>query len=98
MISKEKASSSALYTSARIAKKYVMLLAGCTFLILSVSSCKTACPIVSCQVRMMHPHGDQEFRGVPFWKRNKNPKYGQKLPKTSQEKVKNRNSKARNKQ
>ena len=26
---------------------------------------------------MKHRHGEAEFRGVPWWKRNKNPKIGQ---------------------
>lgn len=62
----------------------------------TVISCKPACPIGSCQVRMVHPHGEQEFRGQPIWKKQ-HPKMGEKLPKTSQEKVPNRNDKSRNK-
>ncbi len=35
------------------------------------------CKMQGCQVRMVHAHGGQEFRGQPFWKRNQNPKIGQ---------------------
>ncbi|MCJ8163560.1 hypothetical protein MKJ04_01815 [Pontibacter sp. E15-1] len=63
----------------------------------SLISCKPACPIRSCQVRMVHPHGEKEFRGRPFWKKQ-NPKMGQKLDKVSQEKTRNRTDKSRNKQ
>jgi len=47
-------------------------------------SCKRACPIASCQVRMVHAHGEGEFRGQPIWKKQ-NPKMGEKLPKASRE-------------
>lgn len=67
-----------------------------TFLSATVISCKPACPIGPCQVRMVHAHGEQEFRGQPIWKKQ-HPKMGEKLPKTSQETVPNRNNKSRNK-
>ncbi|PRY15670.1 hypothetical protein CLV24_102294 [Pontibacter ummariensis] len=69
------------------------------FALLSVSiiSCKPACPIASCQVRMVHPHGGgQEFRGQPFWKKQ-NPKMGEKLPKVSKETSPKTNDKSKNK-
>ncbi|RDV16310.1 hypothetical protein DXT99_03635 [Pontibacter diazotrophicus] len=66
------------------------------FLSASVISCKPACPIASCQVRMVHPHGEQDYRGQPIWKKQ-NPKMGQKLPKTSKETVPNRKDNSRNK-
>ncbi|MHA6247900.1 hypothetical protein ACXYMU_08205 [Pontibacter sp. CAU 1760] len=67
-----------------------------TFISVSLFSCKPACPIYSCQVRMVHPHGTEEFRGRPFWKKQ-NPKMGEKLDKVSQEKAARRNNKSRNK-
>ncbi|MBC7921366.1 MAG: hypothetical protein H7Z75_09790 [Ferruginibacter sp.] len=46
--------------------------------LLLLSACKPPrCPIDSCHVRMRHSHGNQQYRGVPWWKRNKDPKYGQ---------------------
>ena len=46
--------------------------------LLLLSACKPPrCPLDSCHVRMRHSHGNQPYRGVPFWKRNKDPKYGQ---------------------
>jgi hypothetical protein len=48
------------------------------FLTTLLPACKPArCPLPSCHVRMRHRHGETEYRGVPWWKRNKNPKYGQ---------------------
>jgi hypothetical protein len=48
------------------------------FLITLVPACKPPrCPLASCHVRMRHRHGETEYRGVPWWKRNKNPKYGE---------------------
>ncbi|GAB3531787.1 hypothetical protein GCM10027443_14640 [Pontibacter brevis] len=72
---------------------FIVLIA---FFSATLFSCKPACPIASCQVRMVHPHGEQEFRGQPIWKKQ-NPKMGQKLPKTSKETVPNRNDKSINK-
>ncbi|WP_242928139.1 hypothetical protein [Pontibacter vulgaris] len=60
-------------------------------------SCKPRCPIYSCQVRMLHRHGEQEFRGVPIYKKQ-NMKMGEKLPKQKGEKVVRKNDKSRNKQ
>jgi hypothetical protein len=65
-------------------------------LIALLSACRPACPISACQVRMVHPHGEQDYRGRPFWKKQ-NPKMGEKLDKVSQEKVVNRKDKSRNK-
>jgi hypothetical protein len=62
----------------------------------SLISCRPACPISACQVRMVHPHGEQDYRGRPFWKKQ-NPKMGEKLDKVSQERVVNRKVKSRNK-
>ncbi|WP_242918863.1 hypothetical protein [Pontibacter liquoris] len=59
-------------------------------------SCKPRCPIASCQVRMLHRHGEQEFRGQPIWKKQ-NPKMGEKLPKTSKESSGPKHDKSRNK-
>ena len=67
-----------------------------TLLSASVFSCRPACPIAACQVRMVHPHGEQDYRGRPFWKKQ-NPKMGQDLDKTSQEKSPNRRDRSRNK-
>ncbi|MES2389040.1 MAG: hypothetical protein V4543_13650 [Bacteroidota bacterium] len=56
-------------------------MAGIVLLMLSVSGCSLfkpeRCPIPGCHVRMIHMHGGKEFRGVPWWKINKNPKIGQ---------------------
>jgi hypothetical protein len=62
----------------------------------SVISCRPACPIGACQVRMVHPHGEQDYRGRPFWKKQ-NPKMGEKPDKVSQEKVVGRKDNSRNK-
>ncbi|GAA4297851.1 hypothetical protein GCM10023183_05880 [Nibribacter koreensis] len=48
------------------------------------TSCKAACPINSCQTRMVHRHGEQEFRGMPWYKKQ-NPRIGEKLDKPSKE-------------
>ncbi|WP_125185451.1 hypothetical protein [Botryobacter ruber] len=61
-----------------------------------ITSCKPMCPISSCQVRMVHPHGESEFRGQPFWKKQ-NPKMGEKVPKIEGEPTKKRHSKSKNK-
>ena len=47
-------------------------------LFLSFTACKPACPISSCKVRMVHAHGEGEFRGQPFYKKQ-NPKIGEKI-------------------
>jgi hypothetical protein len=44
----------------------------------------------------VHPHGEQDYRGRPFWKKQ-NPKMGEKLDKVSQEKVVDRKDNSRNK-
>ncbi|MBA9077382.1 hypothetical protein FHS90_002095 [Rufibacter quisquiliarum] len=48
------------------------------------SSCMPKCPINSCQTRMVHRHGEQQFRGMPWYKKQ-NPRIGEKLPKKSKE-------------
>ncbi|PTX20258.1 hypothetical protein C8N40_103335 [Pontibacter mucosus] len=63
----------------------------------SLVSCKPACPIGPCQVRMEHIHGDTEYRGQPIWKKQ-NPRVGEKLDKVSQEKQHVGRSKAKNKE
>ncbi|WP_276495876.1 hypothetical protein [Pontibacter litorisediminis] len=77
-------------------KKQLFIL-GLALFSASLVSCKPACPIGSCHVRMEHIHGDQEFRGQPIWKKQ-NPKYGEKLDKVSQEKQHGGRSKAKNKE
>lgn len=48
-------------------------------LFLSTLSCKPRCPISSCHVRMVHPHGGgKEYRGQPFYKKQ-NLKMGEKV-------------------
>ncbi|MDX5436709.1 MAG: hypothetical protein LPK03_05910 [Pontibacter sp.] len=79
-----------------MAKKKKIFIFGFALLSLSVISCKPACPIVACHVRMEHIHGDQEYRGQPIWKKQ-NPKMGEKLDKVSQEKTHEGHSKAKNK-
>ncbi|MFD2067505.1 hypothetical protein ACFSKU_11480 [Pontibacter silvestris] len=66
------------------------------FLFLSAASCTPRCPITSCQVRMLHAHGEHEFRGQPFWKKQ-NPRMGEKLPKMNSEKAARSNDKSKNK-
>lgn len=46
------------------------------------AACKPSCPINSCQTRMVHRHGEQEFRGMPWYKKQ-NPRIGEKLDKPS---------------
>ncbi|ALJ00599.1 hypothetical protein [Rufibacter tibetensis] len=47
-------------------------------------SCRPSCPISSCQTRMVHRHGEGEYRGMPWYKKQ-NPRVGEKLPKPSKE-------------
>lgn len=47
-------------------------------------SCRPACPISSCQTRMVHRHGEGEYRGMPWYKKQ-NPRIGEKLQKPSKE-------------
>lgn len=63
---------------------------------LSFISCRPACPIEQCHVRMVHPHGEGEYRGVPIWKKQ-NLKYGEKLPRQKTKQVKNEKDKSKNK-
>ncbi|MFD2244843.1 hypothetical protein [Pontibacter ruber] len=67
----------------------LLLLLSILLLSLSVTSCKPACPIYSCEVRMMHRHGEQEYRGMPFY-RKQHLKMGQELPKQKGEVPKKR--------
>lgn len=77
----------------------LLLFLSTALLLLLMSSCKPMCPISSCQVRMEHMHGEQEFRGQPIHKKQ-NPKIGEKLPKQTGEtrtsKRHNDNSKRKN--
>ncbi|WP_157593649.1 hypothetical protein [Pontibacter actiniarum] len=79
-----------------MAKKRLLIILSLALTSATVISCKPTCPIASCHVRMVHPHGTQEFRGQPFWKKQ-NPKMGEKMDKTSQEKTHEGHSKAKNK-
>jgi len=79
-----------------MAKNRLCLLLSYALLAAIVSSCKPICPISSCQVRMVHRHGEKEFRGQPLWKKQ-NPKMGEKLPKASQENSSSRNNKSQHK-
>ncbi|PVY40691.1 hypothetical protein C8E01_10632 [Pontibacter virosus] len=54
------------------------------------------CPITSCQVRMEHLHGEQEYRGQPIYKKQ-NPKIGEKLPNHKGEVRKRTNDKSQRK-
>ncbi|WP_377131848.1 hypothetical protein [Rufibacter roseus] len=53
-------------------------------LVLGSVSCTPRCPIASCQTRMIHPHGGQDYRGMPWYKKQR-PRIGEKLPKPSKE-------------
>jgi hypothetical protein len=80
-----------------MANTRLLLFLSAALLLLSFSSCKPLCPISSCQVRMVHPHGGEgEFRGMPFYKRQ-NPKIGQSLPKQTGEVRKRDNDKSKRK-
>jgi len=78
-----------------MAKNRFCLLLSFTLLAAAATSCKPMCPIASCQVRMVHRHGEKEFRGQPIWKKQ-SPRMGEKLPKASQENTSSRNNKSRN--
>ncbi|WP_192820876.1 hypothetical protein [Rufibacter sp. LB8] len=47
-------------------------------------SCMPKCPINACQTRKVHRHGEQQFRGMPWYKKQ-NPRIGEKLKKPSKE-------------
>ena len=47
-------------------------------------SCRPTCPIAACQTRMVHRHGEGEYRGMPWYKKQ-NPRVGEKLQKPSKE-------------
>ena len=87
---------SALHNPTCMAKIRLLLLFSAALLFLTVSSCKPLCPITSCQVRMEHLHGEQEFRGQPIYKKQ-NPKIGEKLPKQKGEVHKRTNDKSQRK-
>lgn len=76
-----------------MAKNRLLLPLGAILLLLSTASCKPMCPISSCQVRMVHAHGEHEFRGQPIHKKQ-NPKIGEKLPKQTGEVRKRNNDKS----
>ncbi len=71
-------------------------LLGFVLVVVLATSCKPFCPINSCQVRMVHRHGEKEFRGQQIWKKQ-NPKMGEKLPKSSRESAGSKKSKSLNK-
>lgn len=73
----------------------LLLFLGIALIFSTLTSCKT-CPIYSCHVRMVHAHGEDQFRGQPIWKKQ-NPKIGEKLPKASKEKAPARKNKSKNK-
>ncbi|MER2999429.1 hypothetical protein [Pontibacter populi] len=78
-----------------MATNRILLLVIISLLSLSVLSCRPACPIEPCQIRMVHPHGEGEYRGVPIWKKQ-NMKYGEKMPK-QKKRPKNEKDKSKNK-
>ncbi len=78
-----------------MAKNRFILLFFILLVSLLVVSCRPACPIEPCQIRMVHPHGNGEYRGVPIWKKQ-NMKYGEKMPKKKVEK-KNEKDRSKNK-
>jgi hypothetical protein len=65
------------------------------FLGINAISCKRLprCPIKSCEVRMEHPHGGGRYRGLPWWKRNQNPQYGEDVKANKDEKRKEKSTK-----
>jgi len=60
-------------------KKYPLLFFFCASIALLCTSCKKRCPHDSCQTKMVHTHSGQEFRGMPWWKKQ-NPKTGESNP------------------
>jgi hypothetical protein len=78
-----------------MAKTRLIFFLGIALVFSTLTSCKT-CPIYTCHVRMVHPHGDEEFRGQPFWKKQ-NPKIGEKMPKASKEEAPKKSDKSKNK-
>ena len=78
-----------------MATSKLLLFIGIAFVFSFLTSCKT-CPIYSCHVRMVHGHGEEEFRGQPLWKKQ-NPKIGEKLPKASKEEAPKKSNKSKNK-
>ncbi len=69
----------------------ISFLALAFFLIGAGVGCKPMCPIESCKTRMVHPHSGQEFRGMPWYKKQK-PRIGEKLKKPSKDVQKELNS------
>ncbi|MBC5773387.1 hypothetical protein H8S95_04860 [Pontibacter sp. KCTC 32443] len=51
---------------------------------------------MQCNVRMVHPHGEGEYRGVPLW-RKQNLKYGEKTKHKKDKEKKNEKDKSKNK-
>ncbi|RIJ41637.1 hypothetical protein [Pontibacter oryzae] len=80
-----------------MAKNRLFFILGLALISSTVISCKPTCPIAACHVRMVHPHGQGEYRGRPFWKKQ-NPKMGQDLDKVSREKTHKGHSKSQNKE
>lgn len=50
-----------------------------------LSSCRSACPIASCDVRKVHHHSGKIYRGQPIWKKQ-NPHIGEGIPRNIKEK------------
>ncbi len=73
-----------------------ILLVFISLISLSIFSCRPACPIMQCNVRMVHPHGEGEYRGVPLW-RKQNLKYGEKTKHKKDKEKKNEKDKSKNK-
>ena len=71
-----------MYTPAKLISRGAFFMVAS--IAISLSSCKPSCPINSCQTRMVHRHGEQEFRGMPWYKKQ-NPRIGEKLDKPSKE-------------
>lgn len=74
----------------------ILLLLFVTLISLSFFSCRPACPIMQCNVRMVHPHGEGEYRGVPIW-RKQNLKYGEQVKSKKEKHKKNEKDKSKNK-
>ncbi|MBB6610223.1 hypothetical protein H7F15_04155 [Pontibacter sp. Tf4] len=74
----------------------ILLLLFLTLFTLTFYSCRPACPIMQCNVRMVHPHGEGEYRGVPIWKKQ-NMKYGEKIKPKKDKDKKNEKDRSKNK-
>lgn len=54
----------------------ILMLFICNACYLTVPRCK----IKACNIRMIHIHRGVNFRGLPWWKLNQNPKTGEGFP------------------